>query len=49
MGASWISVPNPTPGVGFAVPDRWLVGYGPDHAERYHDLPYIGGGGDEEW
>jgi len=28
--------------VGFEVPDRWVVGYGLDHAERYRALPYIG-------
>jgi hypoxanthine phosphoribosyltransferase len=27
--------------VGFTVPDRFLVGYGLDHAERYRNLPYI--------
>ena len=25
-----------------SVPDRFLVGYGLDHAERYRGLPYIG-------
>ncbi len=28
--------------VGFVVEDRFVVGYGLDHAERYRDLPYIG-------
>lgn len=28
--------------VGFSVPDRFLVGYGLDHAHRYRELPYIG-------
>ena len=28
--------------VGFTIPDRFVVGYGLDHAERYRDLPYIG-------
>ncbi len=28
--------------VGFDVPDRWLVGYGLDYANRYRTLPYIG-------
>ncbi len=28
--------------VGFTVPDRFVVGYGIDHAERYRDLPHIG-------
>ena len=27
--------------VGFAVPDRFLVGYGLDFAERFRHLPYI--------
>ena len=28
--------------VGFEVPDRFVVGYGADYAERYRNLPYIG-------
>ena len=28
--------------VGFAIPDRFVVGYGLDFAERYRNLPYIG-------
>ena len=27
--------------VGFTVADRFLVGYGLDHAQRYRNLPYI--------
>lgn len=27
--------------VGFTVPDRFVVGYGLDYAERYRHLPYI--------
>ena len=27
---------------GFEVPDRFLVGYGLDHRERYRNLPYLG-------
>ncbi len=27
--------------VGFTVPDRFLVGYGLDYAERYRNLPYV--------
>jgi hypoxanthine phosphoribosyltransferase len=27
--------------VGFRVPDRFVVGYGLDHAERYRNLPYV--------
>lgn len=28
--------------LGFDIPDRWVVGYGLDHADRYRALPYIG-------
>lgn len=28
--------------VGFDIPDKWVVGYGLDWAERYRTLPYIG-------
>lgn len=28
--------------IGFDVPDKFLVGYGLDYAERYRNLPYIG-------
>jgi hypoxanthine phosphoribosyltransferase len=28
--------------VGFKVPDKFVVGYGADYAERFRDLPYIG-------
>jgi hypoxanthine phosphoribosyltransferase len=28
--------------VGFTIPDRFVVGYGLDYAERYRNLPYIG-------
>lgn len=27
---------------GFTIPDRFVVGYGLDHAERWRDLPYVG-------
>jgi hypoxanthine phosphoribosyltransferase len=27
--------------VGFAIPDRFVVGYGIDYNERYRNLPYI--------
>ncbi|MCC6177806.1 MAG: hypoxanthine phosphoribosyltransferase [Chloroflexi bacterium] len=28
--------------LGFKIPDRFVVGYGLDYAERYRNLPYIG-------
>ncbi|MEO0067511.1 MAG: hypoxanthine phosphoribosyltransferase [candidate division WOR-3 bacterium] len=28
--------------VGFKVPDRFIVGYGTDFAERFRQLPYVG-------
>lgn len=28
--------------VGFTIPDRFVVGYGLDHAERWRNLPYVG-------
>lgn len=27
---------------GFVVPDRFVVGYGADYAERYRNLPFVG-------
>ncbi len=27
---------------GFAIPNRFVVGYGLDYAERYRNLPYVG-------
>lgn len=27
---------------GFRIPDKFVVGYGLDHAQRYRNLPYIG-------
>ena len=31
----------PTRYVGFEIPDRFAIGYGLDHAERYRNLPYV--------
>jgi hypoxanthine phosphoribosyltransferase len=28
--------------LGFSIPDRFVVGYGLDHAERWRNLPYVG-------
>src|ERR1700726_77177 len=28
--------------IGFQIPDRFVVGYGLDYAQRYRNLPYIG-------
>lgn len=28
--------------LGFTIPDRFVVGYGLDHAERWRDLAYVG-------
>jgi len=28
--------------VGFKIPDKFVVGYGLDHAQHYRNLPYIG-------
>ncbi len=28
--------------LGFTIPDKFVVGYGLDYAQRYRDLPYVG-------
>ncbi len=28
--------------LGFTVPDKWVVGYGLDYAQKYRNLPYVG-------
>jgi hypoxanthine phosphoribosyltransferase len=34
--------PFPVDYVGFTIPNRFVVGYGLDYAQRYRNLPYIG-------
>jgi hypoxanthine phosphoribosyltransferase len=38
----------PTRYVGFEIPDRFAIGYGLDHVERYRNLPYVAALSDEE-
>jgi len=35
--------------VGFEIPNRFVVGYGLDHAERYRNLPYVAVLADKEF
>ena len=35
------TVELPTRYVGFEIPDKFAIGYGLDHAERYRNLPYV--------
>jgi hypoxanthine phosphoribosyltransferase len=34
-------VETPTRYIGFEIPDKFAIGYGLDHAERYRNLPYV--------
>jgi len=34
-------VETPTRYIGFEIPDRFAIGYGLDHAERYRNLPFV--------
>ena len=34
--------PVPIDYTGFSIPERFVVGYGLDYAERYRNLPYVG-------
>ena len=38
----------PTRYVGFEIPDKFAIGYGLDHAERYRNLPYVAALSDED-
>ena len=38
----------PTRYVGFEIPNRFAIGYGLDHAERYRNLPYVAALADPE-
>ena len=37
-----LEVPADIDYLGFEIPDKWVVGYGLDWADRYRTLPYIG-------
>jgi hypoxanthine phosphoribosyltransferase len=36
-----LKVELPTRYVGFEIPNRFAIGYGLDHGERYRNLPYV--------
>lgn len=36
-----LRVETPIDYLGFDIPDRWVIGYGLDYADRYRALPYI--------
>jgi hypoxanthine phosphoribosyltransferase len=38
----------PTRYVGFEIPNRFVVGYGLDHVERYRNLPYVAALSDDD-
>ena len=35
------TVDLPTRYIGFEIPDKFAIGYGLDHAERFRNLPYV--------
>ena len=35
------TVDLPTRSIGFEIPDKFAIGYGLDHAERFRNLPYV--------
>lgn len=37
-----LEVPVSIDYLGFTIPDKWVVGYGLDYADRFRTLPYIG-------
>jgi len=37
-----LEVPTEIDYLGFTIPDKWVVGYGLDWADRFRTLPYIG-------
>ena len=37
-----LEVPTSIDYLGFTIPDKWVVGYGLDYADRFRTLPYLG-------
>lgn len=37
-----LQVPVSIDYLGFTIPDKWVVGYGLDYADRFRTLPYLG-------
>ena len=35
------TVDLPTRYIGFEIPDKFAIGYGLDHAERFRNLPFV--------